>query len=498
MTVGRPDADRHDVGTDRRPSPAQPSPGRRGLVVAMVLAALAATVGAGLGVPTRSTAGAVTTADEPQYLLTALSLAEDGELDIADELGDERWRAFHAVDLPQQTRPLPDGTRVSPHDPLLPVLLAPAVGLIGWRGGPWTLVAVASALAAMLTWTAVRRLGVRPRVAGVVVGVLGASAPLAPYGSEVYPELPAALVVATALAALLRAQPRARELVVAGMAVVALPWLAVKYVPVALVLTLGLVVPLRHRGRRTQLVVVLAVLAAAGAAYLAVHRAIWTGWTVYASGDHFVDSGQLGVVGLSPDYLARSVRLTALLVERRFGIATWQPAWLLLLPALGAAVRRRPHGTGLLLGVLLAGWLTATYAALTMAGWWFPGRQVVVVLPAAVLVLARWVDGSRRRELAAALLGLLGVIAWAWVAVEAATGRLTLVVDFDRTTYPLVQVWARVLPDFQHLTTTTWWLHGAWVVVVMALTTWGWRHARTTDVPARARPPSPRHGSVAP
>ena len=34
----------------------------------------------------RAAYGAQTTADEPQYLLTAISLAEDGDLDVADEL----------------------------------------------------------------------------------------------------------------------------------------------------------------------------------------------------------------------------------------------------------------------------------------------------------------------------------------------------------------------------------------------------------------------------
>ena len=69
-----------------------------------------------------------TTADEPQYLLTAISLAEDRDLDIADELADGRWRSFHALALPEQTERLADGRRLSPHDPLLPLLLRRAGG----------------------------------------------------------------------------------------------------------------------------------------------------------------------------------------------------------------------------------------------------------------------------------------------------------------------------------------------------------------------------------
>ncbi len=448
---------------------------RHAVAVAMAVAALAAVLGAALGVPARSTYGAVTTADEPQYLLTAISLAEDGDLDISDELADQRWRDFHEAGLPQQTRPLPDGTRISPHDPLLPVLLAPAVGAFGWRGGQWTLVALAGALAALLVWTAVRRLGTRPTVAALVVGTLGASVPLAAYGAEVYPELPAALVVTAACAVLLRDELRGRDVTGVGLAVVALPWLAVKYAPVALVLTGAVGLRLLRDGRRRDLAWLTAALAAAGVVYLAVHQAVWTGWTVYASGDHFVESGELGVMGFSPDYASRTVRLTALLAEERFGLLTWQPAWLLLPPALGAWLRRARRGRVLLPAAFVAGWLTATYVALTMAGWWFPGRQVVVVLPVAVLLVAWWVDRSARRVATFALLGVVGVTSWVWLVLDVLAARMTLVVDFYATTNPVVQAWSRAFPDFQEIDALTWPLHGLWVVVLLGLATWGWR-----------------------
>src|SRR5690606_14980836 len=44
-----------------------------------------------------------TTADEPQYLLSALSLWDDGDLDISDELAARAYEPFHEVALPEQT-----------------------------------------------------------------------------------------------------------------------------------------------------------------------------------------------------------------------------------------------------------------------------------------------------------------------------------------------------------------------------------------------------------
>lgn len=440
---------------------------------AIVLAAVVAVLGAAAGVPTRATYGARTTADEPQYLLTAISVAEDADLDIGDELRTRRWRAFHAAPLPQQTRPLPGGRRISPHDPLLPVLLAPAVAVGGWVGAKVLLVLLAGVTAALLVWTAVRRLRVPPPTAALVVATLSASVPLAPYGSQVYPELPAALVVTVGTAALL-GRLRGRAVVVIGLVCVALPWLGIKYAPVAATVALVAAVRLWRDGRAWVALGLVAGLAAAGVAYLAIHQAVWTGWTVYASADHFVDSGELGVMGFSPDFGARAVRLSALLTERSFGIAAWQPAWLLVVPALGALTAARPRGWGTLLAVLVAGWLTATFAAVTMAGWWFPGRQVVVVLPVAVLVLAWWVARRPVAWWVVVALGVPGVVAWLWLAAEASTGRLTLIVDFVETANPLVRAWRTVLPDFLTVTSGTWVRHTLWGVALAAAALWGW------------------------
>jgi hypothetical protein len=427
---------------------------------------VAAAVAAAAGAWAPATYGARTTADEPQYLLSAISLAEDGDLDIADELADERWRAFHHAPLPEQARPLPGGQRISPHDPLLALLLAPAVGLGGWVAAKLTLAALAGALAALLGWTAVARFGVRPAVAALGVGVFALSAPLAVYGTQVYPELPAALVVTAAIAVL--TGPRLRVLALAA-AVVALPWLALKYAPVAGALAAVGLARLVRDGRRGAALGLAAGLAAAGAVFLVVHQAVWTGWTAYASADHFVASGEFGAVGFAPDYWGRSARLLGLLVDRAFGLAAWQPAWLLAVPALGALARARPPGTAALVAPLAAGWATATFLAVTMHGWWFPGRQVVVVLPAAVLAITWAADRSRVPRSALAALGAAGVLAWAWLAVEATTGRLTLIVDFAATANPLYRMWSLLLPDYRAGTALTWALHAVWLVAAAVI-----------------------------
>jgi hypothetical protein len=475
--------------------------GRSPTAAALVVAAVAS-AGALAGLPARATDGARTTADEPYYLLTAASLAEDGDLDIADDLAAEGYVPFHEIPVDPQTTPLDaGGRRLSPHDPLLPAVLAPAYAAgtaVAGPGGGWVaakslLALIAGLTAAATLLLAVRGVGVRTGTAALVVGGLFLGVPLAPYGTQVYPELPAALLVVAGVALALRAgrpagvvggtdraaggapsgrvgrlreaadrgatarRPagvswvgrRADAVVPVGTVLVltALPWLSVKYVPVAAALAGVVAVRLWRAGRRRAVVAVGAALVLSGLAYLVAHQLVYGGWTVYAAGDHFVETGELSVVGVDPDHLGRTRRVVGLLVDRAFGIGTWAPGWLLLPAAVGALVGGRHRARWVLLAPLAAGWATASVVALTMHGWWVPGRQVVVVLPLAAVAVAALVDRAPRLRLPVAVALVAGASSWLVLAVEAATGRRTLVVDFHLTAAPAYRAVAALAPD---------------------------------------------------
>lgn len=453
-------------------------------VVAAVSAAWAAP-----GAWVHASEGARTTGDEPQYLMTALSLAEDADLDISDERAEARWAPFHEAGPPLVQEDARAGERrVSPHDPLLPAVLAGPMALGGWLAAKLTLALMLGALAAVLVWTAVRRLSVPPGLAALATLAFSMSAPLAVYGTQVYPELPAALAVAVAAAALLGPAAPRRAAVVAT-AVVALPWLSVKYAPVAGVLAVLVLAGLARAGYGRWAVGVAAGLVLAGAAYLVAHHAWYGGWTVYAAGDHFT-AGELMVMGRDPEYASRSVRLIGLLTDRGFGLAAWQPAYLLALPALGALARRRPRAWPTLTLPLAAGWLTATFAALTMHGWWWPGRQAVVVLPLVVLLVAWWAGTSIGARRALAAVGALGVASFAVLVGEGLADRLTLVVDFERSLAPTFRALHGLLPDYRDPTAATWLRHGGWLVAAGALSVAGWRTARSHHPEPAAPAPS--------
>jgi hypothetical protein len=117
---------------------------------------------------------------------------------------------------------------------------------------------------------------------------------------------------------------------------------------------------------------------------------------------------------------------------------------------------------------LAAGWATATWVALTMHGWWWPGRQVVVVVPCLVLAVAWWAGRVRAARPAVMLAGVVGAVSWLWLVAEVLAKRLTLVVDFEATSNPLYRAWRLLLPDYRHPDLGDWLLQAVWLVALGA------------------------------
>ena len=434
---------------------------------------LAAVAAGFVGIDARATYGARVSADEPQYLLTAISLGEDFDLDISDELEDQRYLPFHEITVDQQTIDLnSDGQRISPHDPLLPLVLAGPMRIGGWVAAKATLAIMLGFVAAITHFLASKRFGVDPRIAGLVVVGFFVSSPLATYGSQIYPATLAALCVVVAAIGTTGVLQGGRT-VLAVLAVLALPWLSVKYVPLASVFAVALLVRHFSTAHIRKLATIVGVFAVASITYAVVHRQIWGGWTVYSSGDHFVD-GEFLVVGSNPNYIARSNRLVGLLVDRYFGIAAWAPAYLLAPAGLTALfLHRKKHkwfsssDSTVLLSAIAVCWAVATWVALTMHGWWWPGRQIVPVLPLIVIGTAVLVERFRFLLWPMMAAGLWGLVNWVWIATEASTDRRALIVDHEDTANPLFQLWSRLLPDHRVDALADQLMTLAWVAVLL-------------------------------
>jgi hypothetical protein len=145
-------------------------------------------------------------------------------------------------------------------------------------------------------------------------------------------------------------------------------------------------------------------------------------------------------------------------------------------PAVAALARRRPPGTDVVLAPLAAGWAVATWVALTMHGWWWPGRQVVVVLPLAVLAVAWWAAQVRPVAAVAVVLGAAGLLLWAWLLVDVVVlGDRRLIIDFADTSNPLSRLWRLALPELRTPLAGDWLRYAAWLAAGVAAAVAGWR-----------------------
>ncbi len=336
------------------------------------------------------------TGDEVYYLLTAASLWQDADLDLADEFADESYRAFYpqpitADEIDWHSLPGQGGELYSKHGVGLPLLLLPGWALGRQVGASLWLVALAAVLAVQLHGLMRDLVPGRGAIWLAWAGI-ALSPPLTLYAPLLFAELPAALALTLALRyGLLRPEGHGRWLALAAL--LFLPWLNPRYA----LLALPLILALWLRGRRW-----IAGVAAGGLVLPYLHNWVMLG-RLPALGDY-------GRVGL--DVLPAG--LPGLWLDREVGLLPYAPIYLL---ALYGALRRRPNWP-------VWNWLWLPYLLFLgsydhwFGGWNPPARMMVPLLPylapLAALALAEMAPPARR------------VTGWIAATIGAATSLLFL------------------------------------------------------------------------
>jgi hypothetical protein len=424
----------------------------------LLFAVLAACYLASTGL--RASRGAAITGDEPFYLVTTQSLLQDGDLDLRQQYASASYRSFfdHPEPLWRQADPLPDGRLLSPHQPGLAVLLIPGFALGGLLGAQLQLLLISAAAFALAYHVAARELGHRWLTWGAT-GMVALSPPAFVYATELYPEMPAALCLVATVFALRAWAGVRRGLAIVGLST-ALAWLGLKYVPLVLVIAaFGL---WRASMQERTWIVGLGTLSAA--AYIGWHLATFGALTPYQTNLAYAGAPVEAVIGAHLGFEDRVYRLWGLFIDRRFGIGRWAPILLLVLPALPIVWRRMRDGR-LVVSAVVAQILVATFLSVTMMGWWFPGRMLIVVLPLlAIIVAAAIVRLPGPGRLMALIAGGYSLLITVLLVDAAWRGEVVLAVDpFRMAAWPFQEL-ARVFPLY------TWWseetiaLNAAWLV----------------------------------
>jgi hypothetical protein len=358
----------------------------------------------------------VTTGDEPHYLLVAESIAFDGDVDLRNDYA-SRERTLRVVnvfplDYNVQAAVYKDSGELRPlHGVGLPALLAPAVGIGGLTGARVVMVLIAALLAHQLyLLLADLRLRRRYRIAAWIS--VAFCMPVLPFTSQVYPELPGALLVVVVLRMILRRTRSPWALAGGSLASAALIWLHVRYLPISLALlaalayaatsdepeeAAGLATPGRWVRMRTDL-----------GRHLAVARARWRGVVLpvlvpfavvlasiavafehwYGSPDprtpyYAYSTTTLGGGGLQAvyDYVLHD------LFNPLVGWIPFAPVHWLGLAALGCVVLWFGWPAAAAIAVAI-GYEVALASSAPVGGWGLPARYLLIVIPLIAVPIA--------------------------------------------------------------------------------------------------------------
>jgi hypothetical protein len=336
--------------------------------------------------------------DEPHYLMVAESLLRDGDLSLERDYAEGRYLSFHDAPLEPHYRVRgKHGEIFSLHAVGLSLLILPAYALGGYPGASLFMALVAALVAREIRGGLVSAFGDGP-VAEGGAWIAALSPPLLHYAGLVFTEVPAALLVAFCL--------RRRTGLAVGIALAFLPWLNVRYAALSAVLVLyGL---WRAEGReRLKLVLPGVVSALASALY---HQALYG----------FLDPRR--VYGRRPEFSLATLPegLPGLFLDQEFGLLVYAPVLALAVPGFLRLVRRersRAIAAAALVAVVV---LTSSTWHMWRGGFNPPGRFLVPVLPALVLLAAAALEGGLRAG--AAILvgwslwaGAVGAIEPQWV-----------------------------------------------------------------------------------
>jgi hypothetical protein len=419
--------------------------------------------------------------DEPYNLLITHSLAYDLDADLTNNYAHGDWRHFMNRPIaPQPGDPVgPRGELYSRHNDLLPMALAPAYRVAGKEGALATMAALAAALA-WLTLRLARHYARRlPGEALAAWAVLAFAPPLLLYATQVWVEVPAALLTVLALDRIVALgaleNPAGRqgwgkkEWLGIGLAVLLLPLVKIRFMLLsAPLLALGW----WYGGRQRRAIWVLGVLLLAVAGGILLHNTLLYhnplkihSWEEVEPYQHSLASYALGLSGL--------------LWDSAFGLFGAAPVWFLLLPAALLLLGRGRRALLVHLVVLMTPYLMVVVPRTEWYGGWSPPfRYGLVMLPLLAVALVPLFDWRGRparpgaRALLAALaaaslaLTLLWVVEPGWT-YNFAHGRTYL---FDHLSERLGEDVARFFPSSIRPRPATW----LWPLATLVLLPLAW------------------------
>ncbi len=486
-----------------------PAPAQSGVGPRLLLAGGAAIVALVLVIGWSPPSG-----DEPHYLIVTHSLVSDGGLDVAEDYRQRVHAPYHPASLSPHYKPgLAEGTRYSMHGLGLPLLLAPAYA-VGQRLGPEAMVALPRALLALLyglfAWVLYGFIEetVSPRAAAYGTAATTLLAPLLFAPLFIFPEVPAMLLALFAFRELCVGRDAARRApeMWCGLALAALPWVGVKYIPLAGTVFLAGIWCAAPAGRVSR-----AWRSGAPLAGGLLLHALFT-WALYGSispAAIYLGAGpQAGAPALGSDWSAYIAAwpgavTTAIgfVLDQKEGLLAYGPHFLLAIVGFGWLWRQR-RGLVVILALVVVSYVGPYALSQQLSGQGPPVRPLMAVLWALGPALGAGLALATTRRGYAALRGGLLALSTMLTLVYATQPQL-LPHDYPVVASRLLQNytpygsgWWRLFPQWVNVEQPNWAVTSVWTLVVVVLGVFLWRCGTRAADAATTAAPAPESGGA--
>ena len=363
--------------------------------------------------------------------MTVESITSDADVDLRDEYRSRVYEQWTTTELLPEAG-LTNGRLHEPPGVGLPLLIAPAYAAAGTTGAQ-LMIAVLLALGFVAAAALARRLVPDPWATGAAL-VAGLSAPVLAWSTAVTPDPVATAAVAGAALFTLRVRddPHLGRATVAAVLIGLLPWLSIKFVPVAILCAVALARWLRRRRRGLTGIVALEIVLMPTVALITVNERLYGGLTPYAAVPGEPTGASTGL-----DYLERFPRIVTVLLDPQIGVLVWAPFGVLAFLGLELLARSLREQLSIALPTVIdvevtAGFLAAlcgvtllvaTFLVPIIEGPFFPVRDLLPAVPAGAALCA-W--GLRRAPRIGGALAALTVGAGAWLVIGGHAGHATL------------------------------------------------------------------------
>jgi hypothetical protein len=330
--------------------------------------------------------------DEPHYVVEAVSIARDGDVDLANQYDDAQLmqQVYGATSLEPQAFRFPGGHGLaSVHTPGLPLLLAPVAAVTTAHKWMRLEMVVIAALGAALLMALLARVPFGGALLRWLVWApLVFSAPVVVYASAIYPELPGLTLLLAAAVLLARERPGLWALAGASASAGGLAWVNVRFTSLAIAIAaIAVWRAWSHPRRAAAVACALGPVVALGLA-LAIGFAYWYG-SPWPDAPYALSTSQRSWSGVYRFGVGA-------ILARGYGVLPQVPLVLLGIAGIGVLVRRlgRPAWVGV---AAVAFYLLVIGASgVGFPGSSFPGRLMVVLVPLAAVPLLVLLAVQRR------------------------------------------------------------------------------------------------------